>query len=71
MGMKVGIEEFRAYILLRNSSMGSEDKKCLIFVFEGSLDYRSAVTNLKLLGSRFFHEVHTGKPNTTGTKTYD
>ena len=71
MSMKVGIEEFRAYILLRNSSMGPEDKKRLIVESQGSLDYRSVVTNLKLLGSRFFHEVHTGKPNTTRTKTYN
>ena len=71
MGMKVGIEEFRAYILLRNSSMSADDKKRLIVESQGSLDYRSVVNNLKLLGSRFFHEVHTGKPNTTRTKTYD
>ena len=51
--------------------MGSEDKKRLIVESQGTLDYRSVVSNLKLLGSRFFHEVHTGKPNTTRTKTYE
>ena len=69
--MKVGMKDFRAYILLRNSSLGSEDKKRLIVESQGSLEYRDVVTNLKLLGSRFFHEVHAGKQQNPRTKTYD
>ena len=69
--MKVGLDEFRAYILLRNSSLSSDDKKRLIVESQGSLDYREVVSNLKLLGSKFFHEVHAGKAQNVRTKTYD
>ena len=70
-GMKVGMEEFRAYILLRNSALSAEDKKRLIVEPQGSLEYHGVVANLKLLGSRFFHEVHAGKQHNPRTKTYD
>ena len=70
--MKVGMDEFRAYILLRNSALSSGDKKRLIVESQGSLEYREVVSNLKLLGSRFFHEVHSsGKQNNPRTKTYE
>ena len=72
LSMKVGMDEFRAYILLRNSALSSEDKKRLIVESQGSLEYREVVSNLKLLGSRFFHEVHSsGKQNNPRTKTYE
>ena len=70
--MNVGIDEFRAYILLRNSALSSEDKKRLIVESSGSLDYyRDVVSNLKLLGSKFFQEVHAGKVAGGRTKTYE
>ena len=70
-GMKIGMEEFRAYILLRNSALNAEDKKRLSVASQSSLEYRDVVANLKLLGSRFFHEVHAGKQHNPRTKTYD
>ena len=69
--MKVGMEEFRAYILLRNSSLNSEDKKCLIVESQCSLEYRDFVASRKLLGDRFFHEVHAGKQRNPQTKWRD
>ena len=71
LGMKVGIDEFRAYILLRNSALSSEDKKRLIVESPGSLEYRDVVSNLKLLGSKFFQEAHAGKVTGGRTKTYE
>ena len=72
LSMKVGMDEFRAYILLRNSALSSEDKKRLIVESQGSLEYREVVSNLKILGSRFFHEVHSsGTQNNPRTKTYE
>ena len=50
LSMKVGMDEFRAYILLRNSALSSEDKKRLIVESQGSLEYREVVSTLKLLG---------------------
>ena len=70
--MKVGTDEFRAYILLRNSALSSENKKRLIV--ESQVHWREVVSNLKLLGSRyrFFHEVHSsGKQNNPRAKTYE
>ena len=50
----------------------SEDKKRLIVESQGSLEYREVVSNLKLLGGRFFHEVHsTKKQNNPMTETYE
>ena len=69
--MGVGFEEVRAYILLRNSGLGSEDKKKLIFDAKGNLVYKDIVSALKLLGSKFFHEVQSGNKPTMRTKTYD
>ena len=51
--------------------MNADDKKRLIVESQGSLEYRDVVANLKLLGSRFFHEVHAGKQHNPRTKTYD
>lgn len=63
--------EFRAYILLRNSALSAEDKKRLIVESSGSLNYRDVVSNLKLLGSKFFQEVRAGKVTGGRTKTYE
>eukprot|EP00913_Durusdinium_trenchii_P034877 g32625.t1 len=71
LSMKVAMDEFRAYILLRNSALSAEDKKRLIVESAGSLDYKTVVTNLKLLGSKFFQEVHAGKASSARSKTYE
>ena len=56
----------------RANETHSEDKKRLIVESQGSLEYREVVSNLKLLGSRFFHEVHSsGKKNNPMTETYE
>eukprot|EP00435_Cladocopium_sp_Y103_P057800 s570_g20.t1 len=55
--MGVGISEVRAYVLLRNSGLGSEDKKEMIVDAQGNLEYKNIVSALKLLGSKFFHEM--------------
>ena len=59
--MGVSFADIRAYILLRNSGLGSEDKKKLIVDSHGNLEYQAIVSALKLLGSKFFHEVQAGK----------
>ena len=69
--MGVGFEEVRAYILLRNSGLSSEDKKKLIVDAQGALEYKSIVSSLKLLGSKFFHELQTGSRTSSRSKTYD
>ena len=69
--MGVGFAEVRAYIILRNSGLHAEDKKKLIVDSKGALEYESIVSSLKLLGSRFFHEVQSGSKNPSRSKTYD
>ena len=69
--MGVTLSEVRAYVLLRNSGLGAEDKKKLIVDANGELKYESIVSALKLLGSKFFHELQSGSKNPTRTKTYD
>ena len=69
--MGVGFDEVRAYVLLRNSNLGSEDKKKLIVDAQGALEYTKIVSSLKLLGSKFFHELQTGNRTSARNKTYD
>eukprot|EP00435_Cladocopium_sp_Y103_P042331 s1525_g11.t1 len=69
--MGVGFAEIRAYVLLRNSGLGAEDKKKLIVDADGSLEYKNIVSALKLLGSRFFHELQSGNKTLVRSKTYD
>ena len=63
------LEEVQAYVLLRQSTLSSEDKK-RVLLENPELKYAPTVKALRLLGSRFFHEVQTGKP-TQKTKVYD
>eukprot|EP00435_Cladocopium_sp_Y103_P023764 s606_g5.t1 len=69
--MNVGFKEMRAYILIRNSGMNAEDKKKLIVDSKGELSYDEIVSALKLLGSKFFHEVQSGQKSSMRSKTYD
>ena len=62
------LEEVQAYVLLRQSTLSSEDKK-RVLLENPELKYAPTVKALRLLGSRF-HEVQTGKP-TPKTKVYD
>ena len=67
----VTMEQLRAYVLLRNSGLPAEDKKKLIIDSAGELEYSAVVKSLKLLGSKFFQEVHAGNKNPSRSKTYD
>ena len=67
---KTSLEEIQAYVLLRQSTLPSEDKKKILLEQGGNLSYQPVVKSLRLIGSRFFHEFQTGKA-TTKTKVYD
>lgn len=67
---KTILEEIQAYVLLRQSTLTSEDKKKILLEHGGKLTYPPAVKSLRLIGSKFFHEFQTGKASTK-TKVYD
>ena len=64
------IADMRAYILLRNSALGAEDKKKVIVESGGTLQYDQVVSAIRMLGSKFFQDVH-GSKNTGRSKTYE
>ena len=68
---KVTLEEIRAYILLRQSQLSSEDKKKIVIEHGGKLDYDNVCKSIRMLGSRFFGEFLQGKPGVTRNRTYD
>ena len=70
MAQKVSMEEVRAYILLRQSQLSSEDRKRIIMESKGELGYDEARRALRLLGARFFQELQ-GVSKNVKTKTYD
>eukprot|EP00435_Cladocopium_sp_Y103_P068844 s785_g32.t1 len=57
LSMGATLTEMRAYILLRNSGLSSEDKKKIIIDANGELLYDKVTSALQLLGSKFFGEV--------------
>ena len=65
---KVPMEEIRAYVLLRQSQLSSEDRKRIILENKGELSYETARKALRLLGAKFFQELQGVKSN---KKTYD
>ena len=67
----ISLEDVRAYILLRNSGLTAEEKKKVIVDADGNLTYSKVIASLRLLGSKFFHEVQTGSKPTSRQKTYD
>ena len=67
----VSLTDVRAYILLRNSGLTSEEKKKIIVDNNGNLTYDHVVGALRLLGSKFFHEVQATGKATNRTKAYD
>ena len=71
MSQGVSIADVRAYVLLRNSGLSAEEKKRVIIDAGGDLSYDRVIAALKLLGSKFFHEVQTGTKSGHRNKTYD
>ncbi len=67
----VSLSDVRAYVLLRNSGLSADDKRRVIVDANGDLTYPKVTSALKLLGSRFFHEVQTGNKQSSRNKTYD
>ena len=67
---QTSLEEVRAYVLLRQSSLSAEDKKKILLEHGGKLSYRQVVSSYRLLGSKFFQEVQSGRP-AQKTKVYD
>ena len=67
---KTSLEEIQAYVLLRLSTLPSEDKKKILLEPGGKLSYQPVAKSLRLIGSKFFHEFQTGKASTK-TKVYD
>ncbi|CAE7344232.1 unnamed protein product, partial [Symbiodinium natans] len=72
----IKLEEIRAYILLRHSQLSAEDKKRVVVESKGQLDYDTTVKAVRLLGSRFFHDlqVRGSSSHSRGserTKVYD
>ena len=65
------LEDIRAYVLLRNSGLSADEKKKIIVDAGGNLKYSKVLEALRLLGSRFFHEVQSGNRQPQRQKTYD
>ena len=70
MSHKVTLEEVRAYVLLRQSQVSSDDRKRIIMDVKGELTYAEARKALRLLGARFFQELQ-GNAKNSKYKTYD
>eukprot|EP00435_Cladocopium_sp_Y103_P043158 s236_g12.t1 len=72
LGRKVGLEEIRAYILLRQSVLSPDDRKRVIMENDGQLTYEGARKHIRLLGSKFFQDLQGGSGGRpTKLKTYD
>ncbi|OLP75684.1 hypothetical protein AK812_SmicGene44480 [Symbiodinium microadriaticum] len=63
------LEEVRAYILLRQSQLSSEDRKKIVVEMGGTLKYDKVCSAIRLLGSRFFADLQGQR--TARTKVYD
>ncbi|CAE7339500.1 unnamed protein product, partial [Symbiodinium necroappetens] len=70
LALGVTLPEIRAYILLRQSSLSSEDRKKIVVEMGGALDFKKVCASIRLLGSRFFADLQ-GQKGTYKTKTYD
>ena len=64
------LNDMRAYLLLRNSALSSDDKKRVVVESQGNLKYDRVVNAIRMLGAKFFHEVQ-GQQKTYKAKTYD
>ncbi|CAK9026419.1 unnamed protein product [Durusdinium trenchii] len=63
------LEEIRAYVLLRQSTLSPEDRKKIVLDQGGQLKYAEVTKVFRLLGSRFFQDLQGSK--VTKTKVYD
>lgn len=70
----IRLEELQAYIVLRGSNLGPEDKKKVLTNSEartsGKLSMKEVSSAIRFLGAGFFHEVTIGKKGTK-LRTYD
>lgn len=66
----VTMKEVRAYVLLRQSQLSGEDRKRIVIESAGDLTYEKARKAMRLLGSRFFQDLH-GVHKGTKHRTYD
>ena len=64
------LSDMRAYILLRNSGLVSEDKKRVVIEAQGHLKYEEVTKAIRMLDAKFFQEVQ-GNVKQSRTKTYD
>ena len=68
------LEELQAYIVLRGSNLGPEDKKKVLINSEaqnnGKLSMKEVSSAIRFLGAGFLHEVTTGK-KINKLRTYD
>ena len=71
---QVTLSELQAYIVLRGSNLGSEDKKRVVIESEsaadGKLTVEKVTSAIRMLGAGFFQEMVSGK-RTGKLKTYD
>ena len=66
----VTLQDVRAYVLVRQSALTSEDRKKIIMDNGGQLTYDTARRSMRLLGSKFFQDLQGGR-NPQVKKTYD
>ena len=69
----IKVEELQAYVTLRGSNLGPEDKKKVIMdcdSVDGKLSMKKVASAVRMLGAGFFHEMTTGK-RSTKLKVYD
>ena len=64
------LEEVQAYVLLRQSLLPPEDKKRTLVEHAGNLTYDPVARSFRLLGSKFFNDLHGGRA-TLKTKVYE
>ena len=67
---KISLADIRAYVLVRQSNLSSDDRKRIIVDNQGQLTYDQARKSMRLLGSRFFQDLQ-GNRNNQGKKTYE
>ena len=69
----IKIEELQAYVTLRGSNLGPEDKKKVIMdcdSTDGKLSMKKVSNAVRMLGAGFFHEMTTGR-RSSKLKVYD
>ena len=64
------LEEVRAYVLLRQSQLSTDDRKKIVVELGGKLEYNKVCSSIRLLGSRFFADLQ-GQRGPAKTKVYD